>query len=286
MRKTESWMKHNIKAIRNIFGAYFVYFSLYFIFIFHYFSLSFAIIAGRLWTLIRSHFDKALDYECFPQLYQEVLWDSHPGLLTIYHSILGSSIEYGGQFFTWNTKSPDLIKLLRIQYQSHQKRYGISHLHSYHHEAKIPPLHLKFNLVVSRYIYKSMAYKFSSFYSALIQMELIASRTNRKINAIQNSNLFKTHTSQADTQKNSFTAHLIRQYSGMIWKFYPILTPCLVVTRKTHKDLLLPNSSISLLITNKRSHFLYGWFQGTILSATKDHIPINLFWIPSHSGIP
>jgi len=34
-------------------------------------SLSFATIAGRLWTLIRSHFDKTLDYECFPQLYQE-----------------------------------------------------------------------------------------------------------------------------------------------------------------------------------------------------------------------
>jgi len=35
--------------------------------------------------------------------------------------------------------------------------------------------------------------------------------------------IYLKHTSQADTQKNSFTAHLIRQYSGMIWKFYPIL---------------------------------------------------------------
>jgi len=55
------------------------------------------------------------------------LWGFHGVLIPTHylsHSTLGSSIEYGGQFFTWNTKSANFIKLLRIQYKAIRKAMG------------------------------------------------------------------------------------------------------------------------------------------------------------------
>jgi len=65
-----------------------------------------------------------------------------------------------------------------------------------------------------------MAYKFSASYSTLIQIGLIAFRMNRKIEAIQSSNLFKIYIT-ADTQKNSFTTHLHHQ--AVFWHDLEVL---------------------------------------------------------------
>jgi len=73
------------------------------------------------------------------------------------HSTLGSLIEYGGHFLL-GTKSPDFIKFLRIQYKAIRKAMGyrISPPNTMLCETKIVPLHFRFNLAISRYIYKSM----------------------------------------------------------------------------------------------------------------------------------
>ncbi|KYN22368.1 hypothetical protein ALC57_05231 [Trachymyrmex cornetzi] len=130
-----------------------------------------------------------------------IKWGAHPGLLlTIYRSVLRSSIEYGCQFFSWSIQSSEFTKLLRIQYKAIRKAMGYrisTPINVMLSEAREPPLHHRFTLSISKYIYKAMAHKFSPAYLALKQMDLVATSKNLKIQAIQDSfqfrNLFKAY---------------------------------------------------------------------------------------------
>lgn len=58
-------------------------------------------------------------------------------------------------------------------------------------EAKEFKMNIRFNLIVSKFVYKAMANKFSLAYEALEELEIIAIRRNLKVEAIQGSRLFK-----------------------------------------------------------------------------------------------
>jgi len=92
-------------------------------------------------------------------------------------------------------------------------------------------------------------------------MELIASCMNWKIDAIQNSNLFKTYITSRHSEK--FTAHLIR-YSDMIWKFYKItyISAKLGCDKEDLQGFIaaqfLHKSFDYIWLQTKCNHFLYG----------------------------
>ncbi|XP_018402771.1 PREDICTED: uncharacterized protein LOC108779767, partial [Cyphomyrmex costatus] len=154
----------------------------------------------------------------------DVSWGSHPSiLLTVYRSILGRAIEYGAQFFNWVTESAAFVKLLRIQYKAVRRAMGYrisTPINTMLGEARIPPLHLRFNLSITKHIYKSMANKFSETYAALIQMELIATRKNRRIEAIRDSSLFKIYVTVRQAEKHIHSS----VYPAVFWRDLEVLS--------------------------------------------------------------
>ncbi|KYM98251.1 hypothetical protein ALC62_11049, partial [Cyphomyrmex costatus] len=126
-----------------------------------------------------------------------VVWGSHPGLLlTTYRAIFRSAVEYGCQFFTWKSSLVNFIKLLRIQYKviriAMGYRISIS-INVMLAEAKEIGLNIRFNLTTSKFLFKSMANKFSLSYRSLENMEIVATRKNRRIDAINDSRMFKLY---------------------------------------------------------------------------------------------
>ena len=112
-------------------------------------------------------------------------------LLTIYRATLRSAVEYGSQIFSWNTKSLNFIKLLRIQYKAITKAlsYCVSiSINAILSEGGELLLHHRFNLAISKYV----ANKFSTSYEVLRELEYIISQKNRRAEAIKCSKLFKS----------------------------------------------------------------------------------------------
>ncbi|XP_018404625.1 PREDICTED: RNA-directed DNA polymerase from mobile element jockey-like [Cyphomyrmex costatus] len=248
-----------------------------------------------------------------------VSWGSHPSiLLTVYRSILGSAIEYGAQFFNWATESAAFVKLLRIQYKAVRRAMGYrisTPINTMLGEARIPPLHLRFNLSITKHIYKSMANKFSETYAALIQMELIATRKNRRIEAIRDSPLFKIYVTvrhnsitfytdgskEADCsvgagvfspELNIQIAHKLPAetsiFSAELWAIYQAVVLALDADHSRITVFSDSKSAIEAICDDKhyqRNYIIYRVKQ-TILRAAKVQISVTLFWVPSHKGIP
>lgn len=86
-------------------------------------------------------------------------------------------------------------------------------------EAREPPLHLRFTFIVSKYVYKSMAYKFSTSYEALKELEIIASQKNQKTEAIRSSNLFKSYIMRRPDKKTMHRA----TYPPAFWHEHKVM---------------------------------------------------------------
>ncbi|KYN05751.1 hypothetical protein ALC62_03316, partial [Cyphomyrmex costatus] len=134
-----------------------------------------------------------------------IVWGSHPGLLLLlYRSTFRSAVEYGCQFFVWSPSSADFVKLQRLQYRIIREQ----------------SFSIRLNLIASKFIYKAMASKFSPVYRTLEEMEIVATRKKRKIDAIKGSRLFKQYVTTRAEKRSVFRS----TFPPAFWYSYEIFS--------------------------------------------------------------
>jgi len=132
-------------------------------------------------------------------------WGAHPSLLlSLYRSVFRSSIEYGAQVFSPLCNQGFWTKIQRIQYRIIRTALGLRQstpICVLLTEACEPPLNLRFELLTSRYVYKSFSRRFSSLVRSLRRLEIASSSATRTKRAylIRNVPSFKTFILQKHT---------------------------------------------------------------------------------------
>ncbi|KYN04633.1 hypothetical protein ALC62_04505 [Cyphomyrmex costatus] len=153
-----------------------------------------------------------------------IVWGSHPGLLLLlYRSTFCSAVEYGCQFFVWSPSSADFVKLQRLQYRIIRKAMGYrisTPINVMLAEAKEQSFSIRLNLIASKFIYKAMASKFSPVYRALEEMEIVATRKKRKIDAIKGFRLFKQYVTTRAEKRSVFRS----TFPPAFWYSYEIFS--------------------------------------------------------------
>ncbi|KYN28370.1 hypothetical protein ALC57_02209 [Trachymyrmex cornetzi] len=151
-----------------------------------------------------------------------VTWGSHPGLLlTIYRAVFRSAVEYGSQFFVWRPTNADFVRLQRLQYRIIRRAMGYhisTPINVMLAEAKEHNFSNRLEYIASKFIYKTMASKFSPVYSSLEEMEVVAVRKNRKAEAIKASRLFRHYVLTRHEEKIVYRS----TYPPAFWHTYEV----------------------------------------------------------------
>jgi len=128
-------------------------------------------------------------------------WSAHPSLLlSLYRSIFRSSIEYGAQVFSPSRNQTLWNRIQRIQYRIIRTALGLRQstpICVLLTEACEPPLKLRFDLLTSRYVYKSFSRRFSSLVRSFRRLEIVSSSASgtRRAYLIRNVPSFKAYIS-------------------------------------------------------------------------------------------
>lgn len=88
-------------------------------------------------------------------------------------------------------------------------------------EAKEISFNIRLNLNASKFIFKVMASKFSPVYNSLEEMEMVATRRNRRIDAIKDSKLFKYFVTSRSEKSIVYRSTYLSAY----WHSYGELLP-------------------------------------------------------------
>ncbi|XP_018366239.1 PREDICTED: uncharacterized protein LOC108763265 [Trachymyrmex cornetzi] len=142
-------------------------------------------------------------------------------LLTIYRAAFRSAVEYGSQFFVWRPTNAEFVRLQRLQYRIIRRAMGYrisTPINVMLAEAKEHNFSNRLKYITSKFIYKTMASKFSPVYSSLEEMEVVAVRKNRKAEAIKASRLFRHYVLTRHEEKIVYRS----TYPPAFWHTYEV----------------------------------------------------------------
>jgi len=157
-----------------------------------------------------------------------VWWGAHPSLLlSVYRAIYRDSIEYGAQVLALHRNRSLFLKLQRQQFRIIRVALGLRQstpINVLLAEACEPPLNLRFSMLTSRYIYRSLARNSSLIVRSFHRLDIAPKSSFRKkrIHLIKATTSFKPYILQSYTADTMFRSLTPPLFSFIFQALFPI----------------------------------------------------------------